>query len=45
MSETEQLQEDINRLRETLGTLITWLQLELGADGVRELLAKLPEPR
>ena len=45
MTETERLQEDINRLRETVGTLIGWLQLELGAEGVRTLLAKLPEPR
>lgn len=45
MNETERLQEDINRLRETVGTLITWLQLELGADSARQLLAKLPEPR
>jgi hypothetical protein len=45
MNETERLQEDINRLRDTVDTLINWLQLELGADGVRELLAKLPEPR
>lgn len=45
MSETERLQEDINRLRDTLSTLIGRLRLELGAKYVRELLAKLPEPR
>lgn len=45
MSETERLQEDINRLRETVGTLIGWLQLELGYNRAVELLAKLPEPR
>lgn len=45
MSETERLQEDINQLRETVGTLISWLQVELGYNSAVELLAKLPEPR
>ena len=45
MNETERLQEDINRLRETLGTLNSWLQLELGYNRAVELLAKLPKPQ
>lgn len=36
-------QQRIERLEDTLGTLIAWLARELGADAVEQLLVKLTE--
>lgn len=38
---TEQIEKEIETIKEVLGTFITWMVMELGEKGVDDLLDKL----
>lgn len=40
-AEIERLRSDLAATRQTLGTLISWMQTEIGAHGVKQLLTIL----
>lgn len=45
MNTTEELTTELERVKETLGTLIVWLHLELGSNAVDKLLKMLDKPK